>query len=233
MIESDLKTPEALACKNLNTLAQALRRKRRAAGAVQCASVEPKFKVDRESQLPTEMALYESQEANVLVEEFMLLANTSVARFILKTFPQFAFLRRHPEPKEDKLQQLAMAAKLSGFHIDTSTSMSLADSLDAAQVPGFPFYNKLLRILTAQCMNEATYFSSGTLPPQVSCAPSQAFPRIHHHSCSPIHPSFNCFFFVRLFVCSSFPPPSPAEISPLVPGVGCLHSLHFTDPPLR
>lgn len=159
-------SPQAVACRNMNHIAQTLRRRRREAGAVQCASVQPKFSVDRESQLPTEMALYESMEANALVEEFMLLANTSVARFTLRAFPQFAFLRRHPEPKEDKLLQLAAAAKLSGFDIDTTTSKGLADSLDAAHVPDFPFYNKLLRILTAQCMNEAVYFSSGSMPPQ-------------------------------------------------------------------
>jgi exosome complex exonuclease DIS3/RRP44 len=38
-------------------------------------------------------------ETNSLVEEFMLLANVSVAEKILNRFPAISILRRHQEPK--------------------------------------------------------------------------------------------------------------------------------------
>lgn len=40
------------------------------------------------------------------------------------------------------------------------TSKDLAESLDKLNKPGDEFFNKLMRILTTRCMNEATYFCS-------------------------------------------------------------------------
>jgi exoribonuclease R len=43
---------------------------------------------------PIDVQIYELQEANFLVEEFMLLANIYVAKHILKTYPKNSCLRR-------------------------------------------------------------------------------------------------------------------------------------------
>lgn len=51
------------------------------------------------------------REANQLVEEFMLLANMSVARMIAGAFPDRAMLRRHPPPNERKIQDLTHLAE--------------------------------------------------------------------------------------------------------------------------
>lgn len=51
------------------------------------------------------------REANQLVEEFMLLANMSVARMIAGAFPDRAMLRRHPPPNERKIQDLSHLAE--------------------------------------------------------------------------------------------------------------------------
>ena len=51
-------------------------------------------------------------ETNSMVEEFMLLANVSVAEKILEEFPECALLRRHPEPPPNNFQPLIKAAKL-------------------------------------------------------------------------------------------------------------------------
>ncbi|MGH0159666.1 UNVERIFIED_CONTAM: hypothetical protein FKN15_037839 [Acipenser sinensis] len=45
--------------------------------------------------------------------------------------------------------------------IRTDSAKALADSLDAAQVEGFPYFNTLLRILATRCMMQAVYFCSG------------------------------------------------------------------------
>lgn len=46
-----------------------------------------------------------------MVEEFMLLANISVAKKILEEFPECAVLRRHPEPPPTNFEPLIKAAK--------------------------------------------------------------------------------------------------------------------------
>lgn len=47
------------------------------------------------------------REANKLVEEFMLLANMSVASLIADAFPERALLRRHPPPNQRKLEEVS------------------------------------------------------------------------------------------------------------------------------
>jgi exosome complex exonuclease DIS3/RRP44 len=47
-----------------------------------------------------------------------------------------------------------------GFEFNFDSSKDLADSLDKIQRKNDPFFNKLIRIMTTRCMNEATYFCS-------------------------------------------------------------------------
>ena len=51
------------------------------------------------------------RETNSMVEEFMLLANISVAKKIVEEFPEYAVLRRHPEPPPANFEPLIKAAK--------------------------------------------------------------------------------------------------------------------------
>lgn len=65
-----------------------------AAGALNLASPEVKIHLDSsESSDPIDVEQKALRETNSLVEEFMLLANISVARKIQETFPQTAVLR--------------------------------------------------------------------------------------------------------------------------------------------
>lgn len=78
----------------LNSLAQKLKANRMAAGALNLASPEVKIHLDSsESSDPIDVEQKEMKETNGLVEEFMLLANISVAKKIQETFPQTAVLR--------------------------------------------------------------------------------------------------------------------------------------------
>lgn len=47
------------------------------------------------------------------------------------------------------------------MEIKTDTAKALADSLDRADSPIFPYLNTLLRILATRCMMQAVYFCSG------------------------------------------------------------------------
>ena len=47
-----------------------------------------------------------------------------------------------------------------GFDLKWNSSLELAACLDKANRQNDPFFNKLIRIMTTRCMNEATYFCS-------------------------------------------------------------------------
>jgi exosome complex exonuclease DIS3/RRP44 len=106
------------------------------AGALNLASPEVKIHLESsESSDPIDVEQKELRETNSLVEEFMLLANISVAEKIQETFPQTAVLRRHlPPPKAnfEKLQDILLKRK--GIKLDVSSSRALADSLDTCAV---------------------------------------------------------------------------------------------------
>jgi exosome complex exonuclease DIS3/RRP44 len=78
----------------LNTLAIKLKNKRMEAGALNLASPEVKIHLDSsETSGPIDVEQKKLLETNSLVEEFMLLANISVAQRIYDQFPQTAVLR--------------------------------------------------------------------------------------------------------------------------------------------
>ena len=147
--------------KILNALAKILKQRRIDAGALTLASPEVRFNLDRETMNPVDVELKELKAANSMVEEFMLLANISVAQKLYQCFPETALLRRHPNPPADNFRALNQALEPFGLHLDTDTSKQLADSLDRAVVPSDAFMNKLIRIMTTRCMFQAQYFSTG------------------------------------------------------------------------
>ena len=109
----------------LNKLAQILRKQRLAAGAIDFDRVEVKFEID-ETGKPLSVYFKESKEANMLIEEFMLLANRTVAEKIgkvpknkkAKVFPY----RIHDLPDPDKLENLNWFINRFGYKIRTSGS---------------------------------------------------------------------------------------------------------------
>ena len=127
------------------------------------ASPEIRFHIDSETNDPIEVQAKQLRETNSMVEEFMLLANVSVAEKIEKEFPEHAMLRRHPTPPQANFDPLIKAVQHQGFDIDTSSGKALATSLDNIEKDDNPYFNTMLRILATRCMLQAVYFISGTL----------------------------------------------------------------------
>ena len=152
--------PVAASVRRLAKLGRALRAKRMAAGALTLASPEVKFMLSNESDSPTDVGAYQLVEANSTVEEFMLLANVEVAKFLLKKYPALTILRHHPAPPPERFERLQAMLAAHGFDLDVATSKTLADSLDAAAKPDDAYFNQLARILTTRCMAPAKYFCS-------------------------------------------------------------------------
>ena len=158
--------------RTLLTLSKKFRQKRMSAGALNLASPEVRVETESETSDPVDVKTKELLETNSLVEEFMLLANTSVASKIYSAFPQTALLRRHTPPPKTNFEELANQLKVKrNLELKTSSSRALADSLDTCIDPREPFFNTLVRILATRCMMSAEYFCAGT----------QAYPEFRHY----------------------------------------------------
>jgi exosome complex exonuclease DIS3/RRP44 len=177
--------------KTLNTIAKKLRAKRIEAGALTLASPEVRFVLDTETQNPLDVQMYALRETNALVEEFMLLANITVSKKIVRHFPTFSLLRRHPAPSKRQFDLLCSQARSVGLDLKVESSKKLQDSLDQAEINTTitkvmsKNFNKLLRILCTRCMMPASYFSSGEVTPKEFHHYGLAAP-IYTHFTSPI-----------------------------------------------
>ena len=109
----------------LNSLAKELRRRRYQQGALEFDRAEVRFEID-ENGKPVSVYFKESKDANKLIEEFMLLANLTVAESIgkvpkgkkAKTF----VYRVHANPDPEKLGNLALIAQRFGYKLATDGS---------------------------------------------------------------------------------------------------------------
>ena len=123
----------------LHALATILRSQRYKDGAINFETQEVKFQLD-ENAKPIGVYIKESKEANWLIEEFMLLANRSVAEFIGKPSgksgksgisggPAHTFVYRvHDEPNPEKLNTFVEFVAKLGFSMKTTSRKALAES---------------------------------------------------------------------------------------------------------
>ncbi|WP_338751395.1 ribonuclease R [Bacillus sp. FJAT-52991] len=88
---------------DMETLAAILREKRKKRGAIDFDFKESKVLVDEDGK-PTDVVLRERSVAERLIEEFMLVANETVAEHFHWMDVPFIY-RIHEDPKEDKLQR--------------------------------------------------------------------------------------------------------------------------------
>ena len=109
--------------RTLDRLAKILRAERYENGSVEFDRAEVRFDID-ENGHPTGVYFKESKDANKLIEEFMLLANRTVATYIGKASgkkkPKAFVYRVHDMPDPDKLSDLASLAKTFGYRLRTS-----------------------------------------------------------------------------------------------------------------
>ena len=117
----------------LNQLAQRFRKQRFKNGAINFSSQEVRFKLD-ENKKPIGIIVKESKEAHQLIEEFMLLANRTVAsdlsKIKLKNKPIPFPYRVHDNPDEEKLIPFITFARKFGHKFDTSSPDAIAASFN-------------------------------------------------------------------------------------------------------
>jgi len=103
----------------LNSIAKKLLKKRFEEGAISLEQDEVKFKLDVNG-VPLSVFTKERGDTNKLIEEFMLLANRSVAQFMSKRKDgtQGVFLYRvHDLPNKDKIKDLVAFLKRLGYKV--------------------------------------------------------------------------------------------------------------------
>lgn len=102
----------------LNALAQKLRAERIANGALTIEQDEMRFRLD-ENAHPTEIYFEKPNEAHHLIEEFMLLANRTVAKAVGSGRP-FVY-RVHDVPDGEKLDQVKQFKRKMGSRVSQQT----------------------------------------------------------------------------------------------------------------
>lgn len=145
----------------LNNLAQQFRKQRFDNGAINFSSTEIRFKVD-ENGKPVGIIVKESKDAHKLIEEFMLLANRTVAEYVSKIkinkepipFPY----RIHDTPDEEKLKPFSAFARKFGYKFDMHDEKLVAASFNnlLSEVQGKPEQH-VLEQLGIRTMAKAIY----------------------------------------------------------------------------
>lgn len=145
----------------LNDLAQKMRAERFKAGAIDFDRIEVKFNLDEKGK-PTGVYFKRSQEANKLIEEFMLLANKKVAERIGKPkagkkAPTFVY-RVHEKPLPEKLEDFNRFIAKFGYGVKTSSRKALTTSMNKlmAEVKDKPEQN-MIETLAVRTMAKALY----------------------------------------------------------------------------
>ena len=147
----------------LNTFAKILRERRMAAGAINFDRMEVRFEIDEATGRPLSVYFKVQKDAHKLIEEFMLLANQTVAERIGKVRggakPKVFPYRIHDLPDPEKLEDLKNFIVKFGYKLKTAgsktdVSRSLNHLLD--EIQGKKEEN-LIETVSLRAMQKARY----------------------------------------------------------------------------
>lgn len=146
----------------MDKLAKMMRARRVDQGAITFDRVEVKFKLDAENN-PAGVYFKHAKDANKLIEEFMLLANRSVASFIGKNVngessgKPFVY-RVHDVPDPEKLNSFSTFVHQFGHSVNTHSPIETANSMNRilANVVGKREEN-MVELLAIRTMSKAKY----------------------------------------------------------------------------
>ena len=151
--------------KTLNMLAQKMRAKRFQSGAIDFQQAQVHFRLDEKGK-PLSVYFSESNESHQLIEEFMLLANRTVAERIGRktpgNTPKTFVYRIHDQPNPEKLSMLSKFVTKLGYKMKStqgrSTSANALNSL-LKEVHGSKEQNVIEQI-SLRTMQKARYSTS-------------------------------------------------------------------------
>ncbi len=147
----------------IRSLAWKIRERRVANGAIAFDTPEVKVKLD-ETGRPIAILLKERKDTNLLIEDFMLLANVAVAEFLTEQMKKAhltgsTIYRVHDKPDGDRIETLSQFLKVLGYHLETGAGGQVkGEDINALlkQVEGKP-EEYLIKVATLRSMAKAVY----------------------------------------------------------------------------
>lgn len=146
----------------LHELSKKIRARRHAKGAVEFDTAEVKVELDKEGK-PIAIRLKERKATNLLIEDFMLLANESVAKHLSELTKKegskaFSIYRIHDFPDADRIENLAQLLKVMGYHLKIVAGKVTGAELNRLMesVKGKP-EEYLVKTATLRSMSKAVY----------------------------------------------------------------------------
>lgn len=153
--------------KSLHGLAVILRERRMRNGALKFDKPKYYFRLDEKNE-PIQLLSETSKPANHLIEEFMILANEVVGKYIFEQYPEWAILRQHSPPKLDqmaKVQKFFRDLEFPDLNYktaqDINTSMELIIEESKKRGLDQEGFQLVLNSMLAKPMNRAQYFCTG------------------------------------------------------------------------
>ncbi|TAE46264.1 MAG: ribonuclease R [Bacteroidetes bacterium] len=160
VIDGKLESPYYQELTILNSLAKKLRAARMTKGSIEFESNEVKFVLD-ENDKPVRVIRKKLQDTNRLIEDFMLLANRTVAAHIFKLFdnpPLPSVYRVHDLPDPEKLGNLQKFVSAFGYTVDFEAGNDPSTHLNELlrKVHGTPEQN-VIESIAIRSMAKALY----------------------------------------------------------------------------
>jgi ribonuclease R len=157
------KGPHADILIKLNEIAKVLQKEKFDAGAIEFETEEIKFKLDEKGK-PIGVYKKERLDTHKLVEEYMLLANREVAKFIYGSIGKRgkkdtgSIYRIHDLPDKDRMMDLATFVKALGYTLKNKDGKVTAFDLKALlkQIKGTP-HETLISTALIRSMQKAVY----------------------------------------------------------------------------
>jgi ribonuclease R len=144
--------------RTLDGLSRKIRKQRIKDGSIEMGGIEVRFKLAEDNKKPIGVYFKEQKEANKLIEEFMLLANKSVAK-TLATATWTNVYRVHDTPNIEKLNSLVSVCNTFKYDLNVDCeSDDLKKSLNQLlkDIKGTPEEN-MIETLVTRCMSKASY----------------------------------------------------------------------------
>jgi len=144
--------------RTLDGLARKIRKQRIKDGSIEMGGIEVRFKLAEDNKKPIVVYFKEQKEANKLIEEFMLLANKSVAK-TLSTAGWANVYRVHDTPNMEKLNSLVSICNTFKYDLNVDCeSEDLKKSLNQLlkDIKETPEEN-MIETLVTRCMSKASY----------------------------------------------------------------------------
>lgn len=186
----------------LHSLAIQMRNKRFENGALRIDQPKLHVKLDPNTRLPISYSIEELKDSNRLIEEFMLLANMTVATYLYDTIPETALLRNHKKPSQYILNTTKNILQKFGIHLDVESSASLHTSIkrygeelefENNEIKTTMKYRMMvINNLCSKAMARATYKCSSTVKTEEDLKHYALNVSLYTHFTSPIRRYSDC-----------------------------------------